>query len=142
MKRVKAQFPYDKFWLYIVHHRKENRRMANLILMDDVKVRTTISYARYLMSVKMNRFLMEDEEVDHIDDNKMNDDIINLQILSKAENKRKQELLKERTNPSFILLLCPVCNTQFNYPSRNYKFHTKRGRTRFNCSRKCAGKKL
>lgn len=58
-------------------------------LFNSKKERTTISYARYLMSVKLNRFLDRNEEVDHIDNDKTNDSIENLQILSSKENKEK-----------------------------------------------------
>ena len=143
MKRISGEFPYDNYWLYIVFHRKENRRMAVLILKENRKIRTTISYARYLMAIKVKRFLLENEEVDHIDNDKTNDDITNLQILSKEENIKKQSLLRSQNNPPTMMeMICPVCYNKFNYPSRNYRYHTKNGRTRFNCSRKCAGVKI
>jgi hypothetical protein len=139
MKRTQAESPYSDYWLYIVHHRRENRRMANLILKDNTKIRTTISYARYLMSVNMNRLLTEDEEVDHKDENKMNDDLSNLQILSKEENKKKQDLYRAKNNPpTRIELVCPMCSGKFSYASRNYRYHTKNGRTNFFCSRECS----
>lgn len=143
MKRVRAEFPYEDYWLYIVFHRKENRRMANLIRIDDIKQRKTLSYARYLMSVDKKRYLTEDEEVDHINNDKTNDELSNLQILSKEDNLKKQELYRATySQPKTMKLVCPVCGINFDYPTRNFKHHTKNGRTRFNCSRKCAGKKL
>ena len=143
MKRVSAEFPYDAYWLYIVYHSGENRRMANLILQSDITKRKTISYARYLMSIHLKRFLTAEEEVDHIDNDKMHDHIANLQILSKEQNREKaMKLLKESLPPTFIELVCPVCDSKFMYPMRNYRFHIKNGRTRFSCSRKCARTKI
>ena len=143
MKRVQAEFPYQDYWLYIVFHKKENRRMANLILKNDTKVRTTISYARYLMTVNLKRLLTEDEEVDHVDNDCTNDIIDNLQILSKEGNRKKQDdFLKQKRPPIMVSLICPVCKNHFEYLARNYRFHTKNGRTRFNCSRQCAVQKI
>lgn len=96
MKRVSAEFPYDDYWLYIVYHSSENRRMANLILQSDITKRKTVSYARYLMSVHLKRFLTSQEEVDHVDNDKTNDNITNLQILTKEQNREKSNSTFER----------------------------------------------
>lgn len=50
---------------------------------------TSTAYARYLMSVKLKRYLHDDEEVDHIYNDFTNDSIDNLQILSGSENTKK-----------------------------------------------------
>lgn len=142
MKRISANKPYDDYWLYIVHHRKENRRMANLVSKTDNSIRTTISYARYLMSVHLNRVLEKDEHVDHIDNDKMNDVITNLQILSPQENKLKQEIHNSIVNPKFVTLKCSSCAIIFEYPARNYRFHSKHGQQKFHCSRQCSYESL
>lgn len=64
----------------------ENRRIAVLYTPEH---RTTMSWARYLMCKKENRFLTSEEEVDHINDDKLDDRIENLQILPSKENKKK-----------------------------------------------------
>lgn len=138
MKRVKAECPYSDYWLYKIFHRKEGRWQANLILISDTKVRTTLSYARYLMSVKCGRILEKDEHVDHIDNDKSNDSIDNLQILSPDENKKKQEEFYALHNQKYTVLNCVNCEKEFKILSRNFRFHTKNGRKNFNCSRKCA----
>lgn len=142
MKRISAEKPYNDYWLYVVYHRKENRRMANLVSKADKDIRTTISYARYLMSVNLNRVLDKDEHVDHIDNDKMNDVIINLQILSPQENKLKQEIHNSFINPKFVTLKCSSCGVMFEYPTKNYRFHSKRGRQKFNCSQQCGYESL
>lgn len=63
----------------------------NVILFNTQFDRSTVSYARYLMAVKLGRFLTDQEEVDHIDDNRTNDDINNLQILTPKQNREKRE---------------------------------------------------
>ena len=113
-------------------HKKEGRKYAVLISIDDRNKRTTVSYARYLMSVKLGRFLSKDEEVDHIDNNKTNDVIDNLQILSSKENK-----LKDRKNHGrkYVLLKCPFCKKLFEIP-KNVSYLQK-SNSFSACSRKC-----
>ena len=88
MKLEKIDAPFDKEWksAYIIVNR-ENRRVV--CLYKNNNTRKTISYARYLMSVKLGRELTNEETVDHIDNDKTNDCIDNLQILSIVENQDK-----------------------------------------------------
>lgn len=53
------------------------------------------SYARYLMAVKLGRYLTKDEQVDHIDNDKTNDNIDNLQVLSRQDNILKYQATKQ-----------------------------------------------
>lgn len=142
MKRIKAEYPYNDYWLYKVWHKNEGRWQANLVSISNTKIRTTLSYARYLMSVKCGRILDKSEQVDHIDNDKSNDAIENLQILSQEENKKKQELYYSEANPKYISLSCTHCGKMFQYLARNYRFYKKNGRENFNCSKKCASESL
>ncbi len=125
-----AEHPYTGYKLYIVHHKKMNRRMACLVNPYNRKDRKTISYARYLFSVHLKRILSEDETVDHINNDKMDDRIDNFQILSRKDNKAKSQ--GKRT---FINYTCPSCSSIFSRrkgASYNVKFPS--------CSKVCAGK--
>lgn len=86
--KLEIQKPFIGIWkaAYLVINR-HNRRMVCLV--KDKHDRTTISYARYLMSVKLGRLLTDHEHVDHIDNDKTNDLIDNLQILTPEENRDK-----------------------------------------------------
>lgn len=137
MKRIQADFPFEDYWLYRVWHKKEGRWQANLILKANIKERTTIAYARYVMSVHLKRFLTIEEHVDHIDENKSNDLITNLQILSKQENKLKSEKHLAQLRPKITKLSCSNCGNIFEYPTRNYKFNLHRGQINFYCTRQC-----
>jgi len=66
-------------------------KRRRVVLQDkkNYRKKTSMNYARYLMCLKENRLLSSDEEVDHIDENPLNDSIDNLQILSKPENHKK-----------------------------------------------------
>ena len=68
---------------------KDGRKMVDLF--NSSEDRTTISYARYLMCVNLGYILSKDYEVDHIDRDKNNDDISNLQVLSVEEHRRKTQ---------------------------------------------------
>ena len=83
--RINLEYPYSKDWKngYVVVN-PEGRK--TLILFNNSKNRSSTQYARYLLSVKLGRYLANTETVDHIDGNKQNDDINNLQILSHKEN--------------------------------------------------------
>lgn len=90
MKLDKIETPFDKNWnkAYLIINR-ENRKMVCLYKNDTT--RKTISYARYLMSVKLGRELTDEETVDHIDNDKTNDSLDNLQILTYKENIAKYQ---------------------------------------------------
>lgn len=107
--KIVLEYPYSEVWKsgYLVTN-KQNRK--NVLLVNGKKDRTTTSYARYLMSVKLKRFLTATEEVDHRDDDKTNDIINNLQILTPAENRLKRNL-KEKSK--WVTLKCPVCSAIF-----------------------------
>lgn len=140
MKRIAAEHPFSDYWLYKVWHEKEGRYQANLVLISDTSKRTTISYARYLMSVKLGRLLNKNEHVDHVNNIKSDDSIENLQILSPEENKKKQENHYRQHNKIMLDLVCPCCGEKFQCSARNYRYRTKLGKTNFHCSRSCAVK--
>ena len=110
--KIELQEPYKSIWKcgYIVTN-KENRK--NVILYNSNNDRSTVSYARYLMSVYLGRFLDKDEEVDHIDNDKTNDSFNNLQILSKIENIRKSSkgitVTKHGTLSMYRYCKCDLC---------------------------------
>lgn len=70
---------------------KDGRKAITMYkwLGDGKKKMERMLYSRYLMSVKLGRRLLPSETVDHIDDDKANDSIDNLQILSLGENQKK-----------------------------------------------------
>jgi len=107
----KLEYPWDGCKGYKVYHKKEGRYMLCIIHPDGS--RTTTSYARYLMSVYLKRFLLESEHVDHKDEDKTNDSISNLQILSQVENNIKHVVSANKSS-KLIELKCPVCGTDFH----------------------------
>ena len=128
-----AKFPYLGYKLYKVLHKKQNRMMAVLVSRSH---RTTMSFARYKMSVKIGGFIPKQLEVDHKDGDKRNDRISNLQFLTRAENVKK----KSSDSPKEMFeLTCPICGKKFlRDRQRSWRFR-KLGKLQ-SCSRKCASK--
>lgn len=89
------------------------------------------------MEQHLNRELLPEETIDHIDNDKTNNDITNLQILSLAENTRKQCALHPRKTITFI---CPYCGKETTKWNNYVKGNKKKGKAGPFCSRSCAGK--
>ena len=113
--KIKLSPPFSLMWRigYLVTN-KENRR--NVLLYNNRHDRTTISYARYIYCVAINAFIPSDTEVDHIDGDKTNDTLQNLQLLSKADNIKKQHIAtknitkgKHGTLSCYRYCKCTIC---------------------------------
>ena len=86
MRLEHLAFPYcEDFEVGYVVTNKENRRVLVLKRKTDKKLCST-QYARYLLACKLGRYLKENETVDHIDNDKTNDSLENLTVLSRKEN--------------------------------------------------------
>lgn len=130
--RIDLENPYkDLYKKAYLRTTKDGRKLLDLY--NSPKDRTTVSYARYLMSCSIGRLLTEDEEVDHKDEDRTNDSLDNLQILSKQEHIKKTN--KNRSPRKFVLLKCAFCGCEFK--KWENQLH---GRSRFFCSRSCNAK--
>ncbi len=138
-KAIVGKIPFNNYWIYGPYlHKQMQRNMIFLIPIVPTDKRTTISYARYLMSLHLKRNLTQDEEVDHIDGNKSNDTIINLQILSRKKNQHKYVFIDSPAKKKMVFLCCPECLVEFIRP-RN-QTHLLGFKNATFCSRKCCGK--
>ena len=131
--KIKLEFPYKtryKFGYLVTN--TENRR--TLVLYNSKEDRTSTQYARYLLAVSLGRFLTEEEQVDHIDGDKTNNSIDNLQILSKRDNILKSNKLSD------VEMTCPVCKINFTKTRSELRGKLEKA---FNndvcCSRTCGG---
>lgn len=89
---------------------------------------------RVVMENHLGRLLLPEEVVHHIDENKFNNSIENLRILSKVEHAKLHQIGHERTYKSFT---CPQCGKIFSKEIRECHGSRKYGPF---CSRSCSGK--
>lgn len=128
MKEKLSEFYKKKGFISLyVNVNKEPRRVATLRKHD--KTLYSISYAKYLYTSINEIDIPDGYEIDHINNDKMDDCIENLQVLSKKENFNKSKKIKET-----IELVCPVCNKVFTFEKRNLSTHPNPC-----CSRRCGG---
>lgn len=128
MKEEISEYYKEKgFIVCYVNTNKEPRRVATLRKAD--KTMMSMSYAKYLYTSYYKCDVAEGDEVDHINGDKMDDRIENLQVLSKKANNAKKKYRKE-----MVLLKCPICGCEFMFEKRNLSSHKNPC-----CSRRCGG---
>lgn len=95
---------------------------------------TSVSFARFLLSVHLGRVLGPTEEVDHINGNRTDDRLENLQVVSSSQNLSKS--LRERSvSRKEVRLRCPGCQQEFQ--KRKSATHLAKGGRFTSCSREC-----
>lgn len=90
---------------------------------------TSLSYAKYLYTSHYNCPISDGDQVDHINGDKMDDRIENLQVIS-----RKYNIQKDHRKKEMVLLKCPICGSEFLFEKRNLSSHPNPC-----CSRRCGG---
>lgn len=131
-KDALVQGPYfnnknQRWFVCIYYGNKDNRNQ-------------TMWLARYLMQEHLNRILESSEHVDHKDENKLNDNLENLQILTETENtvKRNKSLA---INPEELIVFCSFCSKEIKMNRQKQKDRAKAEREGRNgpfCNRKCS----
>lgn len=124
MKIIKVYGPYS---------RKQDKRKVVVLRLADGKL-TTKSYARFLYEQE-NGIIENNLTVDHIDENETNDDITNLQLLTRVDNIKKSAKQSELYKG-----VCSICGNYFEKFMRDVRGNqTKQNKAGPFCSRKCAG---
>lgn len=90
------------------------------------------------MSLHIGRKLSKEEQVDHINENKSDDRLENLQVLTRKQNNSKHVKSTGKT-AKWRYLLCPVCGSCFSRRSHRIDGKIKQGKVPC-CSRQCGGK--
>ncbi|QVD49218.1 hypothetical protein LUCX_148 [Xanthomonas phage vB_XciM_LucasX] len=98
----------------------------------------SISYARYLYSVRMGYEIPGDIEIDHRDGDKSNDSFDNLRPMTIQMHRDKTYF--ERLNKDWVDLVCPCCTETFRRSSRYLRDKRSQGQVEFYCSRSCSTK--
>lgn len=78
--------------------KRDGRRRCRVEYTIGTKVyQRGVAYARFLLEHHLGRKLKSSEEVDHKDENPLNDDLSNLQVLTQRQNTAKSHKLKPRS---------------------------------------------
>lgn len=124
--KFNLSLPYSADWrVGYLNTNSEGRR--TVVLYNTPQNRSSVSYARYLLAVKLGRYLTADEEAHHIDGNKKNDSLDNLELISWKTHKRSHTC-----GESLVQLKCSGCKKSFARVVRNYHKSA-----RHYCSREC-----
>ena len=120
---------YQEYNVYGPYVRKDGRMHVILIHHNSsgqITARKTISYPKYIVEKYLNRYLTDDETVDHIDGNFSNNDLSNLRVVP-----RKEHCKSHSKSRKTIIKQCMICGTEFTTTDIN----------RLTCgSKQCAGK--
>lgn len=122
----------DEYRCYTNLNKKDGRIRCVLVYKDGHK--ENISHPKLLMEQFLGRKLLPTEQVHHIDENPLNNEISNLQIIPLGEHQRMH-------NPSRFIeyeVTCAWCGKKFTMTYKHHCNHRK-GRDYF-CSKICSGK--
>lgn len=122
---------------YKIYGPYEHGGRLRIIGVDKDGKRHTISYPKYLMELHIQRYLEEDEQIDHIDGNPLNNNIENLQILKLGEH-QKLDVLRNKD----IKVNCTYCGKEFTIKGNSLHCRNRKDKHQsgYFCSRQCTGK--
>jgi hypothetical protein len=95
-----------------------------------------VLYHRIAVENHLGRLLLSTEVVHHKDKNRFNNNIENLELLTKDEHNLLHG--KEKQKP-LIIAVCSQCSKNFSLPQNQYNARRKESKNLF-CSRSCNGK--
>lgn len=123
--------------MYGPYTRKDGRK--HLCIVHDDGRKQTKSYPRYLLEQHLGRELLPEETVDHINNDFTDDRLENLQLLSLAENARKEYIRSGRFRKMYTFN-CPLCGKEASKFLNHVLSNWKKGKAGPYCSRSCSGK--
>ena len=115
---------------------KDGRKMVY-----DKDKKQVVPYARYLMEQCLGHKLNDDEEVHHIDHDKTNDVIENLEVVNSTEHRKHHNPLKYKDT----IEQCYICGKSFTFTAKQhcnkYRERNRKPDTadKYFCSRRCSG---
>ena len=141
----KAKYPYPATWKVKFRNEKISstgsilRRPIARLTENNVLIKQ-ISKSKYLYETEvLHDFVKNGYEIDHIDGNPLNDNLKNLRILTRDENKLKMYLNRENplsVGTKIFQLKCPVCGKIFQ--KNQYLIRTNDRIKNASCSKSCA----
>ena len=106
---------------------KDPRKVATMYKEDGTTL--TMSYAKYLYTSHYKEDIDPFYHIDHINGDKLDDRIENLQKVTGTYNRQKDHNRRE-----MVVLTCPVCGKDFIFPKKSLSTHPNPC-----CSRRCGG---
>lgn len=96
-----------------------------------------MSYPKYLMEKYLERYLEENETIDHIDGNPLNNELSNLRVLN-----RQEHCSNDCVRNNSITVTCTYCGKTFEIEGTKIYSRNRRDRhlSGYFCSRRCSGK--
>ena len=142
-KKVKKKFiPHDIEHDYYINYCKSDGRVRA----SHKKTGKGVSYPRLIMENHLGRYLDKNEDVHHIDGNKSNNDIDNLEVIDHVEHEKQHN---PKYHPYDVFKKCPVCGITFQWTEdrqksfyKNLKRSNKENRYLLGkpfCSKRCVG---
>lgn len=107
--KIKLEYPYSELYdnAYTYDNQEHGFTILYLKKNEETCYDKWIAYARYLMSVKLARFLTTEERVYHKDGDKFNNNIDNLELKTDIKNKPKP------CKSHYIEIKCSYCGKSF-----------------------------
>ena len=105
---------YEGKKVYGPYTRKDGRQVVILKTPGSEKDHKTISYPKYLVECHINRYLTDNETIDHIDGNFYNNELSNLRIVDRSEHCRSHNKVKQT-----LYKKCVICGKSFNTTDNN-----------------------
>lgn len=100
------------------------------------KIGKYVLFHRIIMENYLKRMLEDDEIVHHLNGNRYDNRLSNLELLRNVDHVRMHQLQKGR---KYVLLKCPECNKLFELPHRHsYLCKSRKYKCNF-CSPHCRG---
>jgi len=124
--RYECEYPFTGYYTFTL-----NRGRRSVIIHGFKEKRIKINYSKYLMCVKEKRILDPYEHVHHIDEDKTNDTIDNLEILLHPNHSKIH-------SPDFGMMniICAGCGIGFEIKVSKYRDRIKRS-LNLHCSAEC-----
>lgn len=128
MKEAVSEYYKEKGYTRLyVGINKDPRRVATMYKDDGSTL--TMSYAKYLYTSYYHEDVGPEYHIDHVNGDKLDDRIENLQKITGTYNRRKDHSIRE-----MIVMTCPVCGNEFVFRKANLSSHPNPC-----CSRRCGG---
>ena len=127
---------YENCKFYGPYSNSKDGRLRCVIVHPNKK-KQTLSYPKYLMEVHLDKYLEENETIDHIDGNFLNNDLSNLQVIDRQIHSYNDVYRNED-----VTVKCTYCGKEFVIKGSAIRQRNRKDRHQsgYFCSKQCSGK--